>query len=747
MQFTEDKSRSRMTLRSAVPKTEQKPERKQPVQELPYIKYFGNIYYFTDSIDCAIYCDKILSQVDKTPGNTIIGFDMEWPFNFQTGSGKTALIQLSSTIYDCYLFHVTEFKKLPKALTELLSHSNVRLVGVNIKNDIHKLSRDFPGINSTAMLNNCIDLRTQANITLNCKQNWSMAKLVNHFLRMQINKDKRVRNSKWNVVPLNNAQKLYAAIDAYVRITLVEMGDKTKVFQYNYENNTVDICINIPFYDSVEELTYILIKRHDLPIYVDKDLIQKLSDFSLQCNLDYYDNSTTELINHSKLNAAEVEDIIKDWERLMREETADYGEKGCASDEELFATAYHKLVHSPALETMLQLEYMYAQTVRQRVNDKDQQIKSLSETQTDEMNKAVDRLEEDMTEAEINEIAARHFDDQTLLQVKLTSELETIKEAQRREYREWVMQMLEQNQANSSLPTPKNSPLAPVPPGPIRETKEDRRKILQSVVLEESFTIHLGSQLKQMHNIRILSADVMDFCAVNDNEQISDTTPQLLQTALGLYSNDLCGLVLMTDSVIGSRLTKDFTEICQRSTEFHFPHIDDQLEIISNTAKKYQMESCNNRNSSSKHLQPGDVYITRHSNLSQVHIIFHMVSDDSLRANDINSRHPVVLGLRNILKTACSNDITSLTIPLLLQYEMTEEMTVTWCAKRAELVFKCVKGFMIEMASWGGSDLKNLQFLLPQGISSDVFQSLTGMLPSIFKVSNPLILKSSSIVK
>lgn len=32
-------------------------------------------------------------------------------------------------------------------------------------------------------------------------------------------------------------------------------------------------------------------------------------------------------------------------------------------------------------------------------------------------------------------------------------------------------------------------------------------------ILEESFTIHLGSQLKQMHNIRILSADVFDFCA------------------------------------------------------------------------------------------------------------------------------------------------------------------------------------------------------------------------------------------
>lgn len=71
-------------------------------------------------------------------------------------------------------------------------------------------------------------------------------------------------------------------------------------------------------------------------------------------------------------------------------------------------------------------------------------------------------------------------------------------------------------------------------------------------------------------------------------------------------------------------------------------------------------------------MQTGDVFITKHSNLAQVHVIFHMVSDDSILSKDINSRHPVLLGLRNILKTACSHDVTSLTIPLLLQYEMTE---------------------------------------------------------------------------
>lgn len=31
-------------------------------------------------------------------------------------------------------------------------------------------------------------------------------------------------------------------------------------------------------------------------------------------------------------------------------------------------------------------------------------------------------------------------------------------------------------------------------------------------IMEESFTIHLGSQMKQMHNIRIMSADILDFC-------------------------------------------------------------------------------------------------------------------------------------------------------------------------------------------------------------------------------------------
>lgn len=65
--------------------------------------------------------------------------------------------------------------------------------------------------------------------------------------------------------------------------------------------------------------------------------------------------------------------------------------------------------------------------------------------------------------------------------------------------------------------------------------------------------------------------------------------------------------------------------------------------------------------------------MTKHSNLSQSHIIFHLISDESFNSpSEINSRHPVILGLRNILKTASRHDVTTLTIPALLRHEMSE---------------------------------------------------------------------------
>lgn len=43
-------------------------------------------------------------------------------------------------------------------------------------------------------------------------------------------------------------------------------------------------------------------------------------------------------------------------------------------------------------------------------------------------------------------------------------------------------------------------------------------------------------------------------------------------------------------------------------------------------------------------------------------------------------------------------------------------MTINWVMKRAELVLKCIKGFMIEFVQWGAQDSRTLQFVVPQVI-------------------------------
>lgn len=188
--------------------------------------------------------------------------------------------------------------------------------------------------------------------------------------------------------------------------------------------------------------------------------------------------------------------------------------------------------------------------------------------------------------------------------------------------------------------------------------------------------------------------------------------------ALGLYSSSLSGVVVLTPS--GTiQVDQKIVKSASMSTEFHFDQIDAQIEKIEAELRKHREESSNDDKPVNAKLKPGDCFITKHSNMSQTHVIFYLVSDESFNSpNEINSRHPVILGLRNILRTASRFDVSMLTIPALLRHEMSEDMTVSWCIRRAELVFKCAKGFMIELASeLKGAELSTLQLLLPHDIS------------------------------
>ncbi|GLV44765.1 WRN exonuclease [Carabus blaptoides fortunei] len=187
----------------------------------PPILFEGKYKYETDFIGCAVISDELLDEAEKTEDLLVIGFDLEWPFSYETGPGKTALIQMCTSANDqmVYMLHVTNLTKLPAVLVKLLSHPKVRIAGVNIRNDVHKLCRDFSIAEKEIILANCVDSRTQAK-ELTSITGWSMEKLVNHFFGKSISKDKKVRNSKWHILPLSKVQLLYAATDAYVSLKL-----------------------------------------------------------------------------------------------------------------------------------------------------------------------------------------------------------------------------------------------------------------------------------------------------------------------------------------------------------------------------------------------------------------------------------------------------------------------------------------------------------------------------------------------
>merc|ERR1719233_2676592 len=167
-----------------------------------------------------------------------------------------------------------------------------------------------------------------------------------------------------------------------------------------------------------------------------------------------------------------------------------------------------------------------------------------------------------VSEHDVTALAGHQIDEKELLVSKFESELATLHQDQLREFREWVMTVHEEFKTSNSIPQGLF---------PRSESSFSMSSQPEVATLQESFTITLGAQMKQMHNLRVSAANVLDLCRYSAGEE---ALPQRLQTSMSLYSNNLCGLVLMSDP----RLQAELTDLCKRSTEFHFPGLETQLE-------------------------------------------------------------------------------------------------------------------------------------------------------------------------
>merc|ERR1711936_900238 len=167
-----------------------------------------------------------------------------------------------------------------------------------------------------------------------------------------------------------------------------------------------------------------------------------------------------------------------------------------------------------------------------------------------------------VSEQDVNALATFQIDEKELLASKYESEIGSLQEQQHKEFRSWVMTVHEE------LKTTNNVPKGNFPRSESGFSMSPQPEVMS---LQESFTIILGAQMKQMHNLRVSAGKVLDLCRYSAGEE---ALPQRLQTSMSLYSNNLCGLVLMSDP----RLQAELTDLCKRSTEFHFPGLETQLE-------------------------------------------------------------------------------------------------------------------------------------------------------------------------
>ncbi|KAI7907621.1 uncharacterized protein BX663DRAFT_547320 [Cokeromyces recurvatus] len=267
----------------------------------------------------------------------------------------------------------------------------------------------------------------------------------------------------------------------------------------------------------------------------------------------------------------------------------------------------------------------------------------------------------------------------------------------------------------------------------------------QAPQLVESFTIMMGTvQVKTSHNLRLLVTNVATDIFHPEHYDPLREMAYRAETATKLYTSHLSAIIVLVEiselmskrkedtSITDWRLyrtgkshsNKAFFERCRQSTEFHFPDVESQLRQIEEDFQPHQ-------------LTEGSFFITKHSNLPSTQIVFHLLIDSTaITATQLSNRHPLITGLRHILKITTQYDISSLSIPLLLlpdrfhelATDTTETQRSSWLQKRGEVVMKCIKGFLIENSrngkrvqnegldraeSMGNGGLRNIEFLIP----------------------------------
>jgi len=178
----------------------------------------------TEEFNGRIFVIDTLDKADKAiiclSGIKDLGFDTETRPSFKKGSlNDVALIQLATNDH-CYLFRLNRIG-FPPSLIRLLSDTNIRKIGLSLKDDFMNMSRSmkftpegFVDLQKIVSEHNISDI--------------SLQKIYAILFQKRISKSQQLSN--WEADELSHAQKKYAALDAWACLKIYEKLCPTNEF-------------------------------------------------------------------------------------------------------------------------------------------------------------------------------------------------------------------------------------------------------------------------------------------------------------------------------------------------------------------------------------------------------------------------------------------------------------------------------------------------------------------------------------
>lgn len=185
---------------------------KEELNNLPVESFPGRIIV-VQNIDEANKACVFLKQFE------ILGFDTETRPAFKKGIvNKIALLQLS-TEDTCFLFRLN-MMDFPDNLADLLADSGIKKVGLSLKDD-------FSAIRKSKLLKpeNFIELQTFVK-KYGIEDN-GLQRIYGILFEKRIAKAQRLTN--WSADVLTDAQKMYAALDAWACLRIYNVLTNSKI--------------------------------------------------------------------------------------------------------------------------------------------------------------------------------------------------------------------------------------------------------------------------------------------------------------------------------------------------------------------------------------------------------------------------------------------------------------------------------------------------------------------------------------